>query len=562
MTSLDLPRDDILEVIGKNLGPDDLIDAGKRGPLDRLRQIESEPLPDTIYDVLVAAAAEIPGQRALNFFETGEKLTYGELVDQVNRMASGLSGFGISKGNHVGVMLNNLPSFPITWLALGRLGAVVIPINIRYTAPEIGYVLNDGDVEFLVIDAAYTALLDEIDSMPAALTQDRIAVQGGEGGAASFDDLLANGDPAFTPAELTGPDDLMNIQYTSGTTGFPKGCMLRHRYWVGTATVAARRDGVRYRNILAHQPYFYMDPQWMTLMAFLHRGTLFVANRPSASRFMDWVRAHRIHFCIFPEVVYRQPPDPRDGENDLRRVAIYGVRKSIHADLQRRFNVQAREAFGMTEIGSTLFVPLESTEMVGSGSCGIPAAFREIRVVDDDGNDVPQGEIGEMVVRGPNILLGYYNKPEATTDSFFGDWFRTGDLFRQDENGFLYIVGRKKDMIRRSSENIAAREVEAALMLMPEIDEAGVVPVPDDVRGEEVKAYVVLADGYGQDDAPPEKIIEHAREHLAVFKVPRYLEYRTEFPRTPSLKLKKGELIAEREDLRTGSWDAVEEVWR
>lgn len=276
---------------------------------------------------------------------------------------------------------------------------------------------------------------------------------------------------------------------------------------------------------------------------------------------MDWVRAHDIHFCIFPEVVYRQPPDPRDGKNDLRRVAIYGVRKSVHADLQQRFNVQAREAFGMTEIGSTLFVPLESTEMVGSGSCGVPAAFREVRVVDDDGNDVSRGEIGELVVRGPNILLGYYNKPEATADSFFGDWFRTGDLFQQDENGFLYIVGRKKDMIRRSSENIAAREVEAALMLLPEIDEAGVVPVPDDVRGEEVKAYVVLAEGYTQADAPPEKIIEHAGAHLAVFKVPRYLEYRTDFPRTPSLKLKKGELIAEKDDLRKGSWDALERAW-
>ncbi|MDD9925522.1 MAG: class I adenylate-forming enzyme family protein [Rhodospirillaceae bacterium] len=561
MTDLDRPRDDILDIIGKGVGPADLIDADRRGPLQRQRQIESEALPDTIYDILAEAAADIPDQLALHFFETGEKLTYRELLDAVDRLAGGLHAFGVRKGHHVGVMLNNLPSFPTTWLALGRLGAVVIPINIRYTPSEISYVLNDGDAEFLVIDGAYLPLLDDIDDLPQALTRDRIVVQGG-GTGRDFDSLLADGDPDLVPSERADPDDLMNIQYTSGTTGFPKGCMLRHRYWVGTATVAARRDGVRCPHILAHQPYFYMDPQWMTLMAFLQRGTLFVANRPSASRFMDWVRAHRIHFCIFPEVVYRQPPDPRDGDNDLRRVAIYGVRKSVHEDLQQRFNVQAREAFGMTEIGSTLFVPLESTEMVGSGSCGIPVAFREVRVVDDNGEDVPQGEIGELVVRGPNILLGYYNKPEATADSFFGDWFRTGDLFRQDENGFLYIVGRKKDMIRRSSENIAAREVEAALMLMPEIDEAGVVPVPDETRGEEVKAYVVLAEGYEQSDAPPEKIIGHAREHLAVFKVPRYLEYRTDFPRTPSLKLKKGELIAEKTDLRTGSWDALERIWR
>jgi len=558
MHSLDQPSSDILDIIGKNLSQDDLVDAHIRGPRQRLRQIESERLPDTIYDVLADAAVEIPNQLALHFFDTGEKLTYRELLDTVNRLASGLNRYGVRKGHHIGVMLNNLPSFPITWLALGRLGAVVIPINIRYTAPEVGYVLNDSDAEYLIIDNAYAALLEEIESLPAVLTADRIVVQGGED---SFNNLLELGDASFVPSELVGPEDLMNIQYTSGTTGFPKGCMLRHRYWVGTATVASRRDGVVYKNILAHQPYFYMDPQWMTLMAFLQRGTLFIANRPSASRFMDWVRAHHIHFCIFPEVVYRQPPNPKDGDNDLRRVAIYGVRKSVHADLQQRFNVQAREAFGMTEIGSTLFVPLEAVEMVGSGSCGVPAAFRECRVVDDDGKDVAVGDIGELVVRGPNILLGYYNKPAATAESFFDDWFRTGDLFRQDENRFLYIVGRKKDMIRRSSENIAAREVEAALMLMPEIDEAGVVPVPDEERGEEVKAYVVLADGYKQEDAPPERIIAHAREHLAVFKVPRYVEYRTDFPRTPSLKLKKGELIAEKEDLRAGSWDAVEEVW-
>jgi acyl-CoA synthetase (AMP-forming)/AMP-acid ligase II len=558
MHSLDQPSSDILDIIGKNLSQDDLVDAHIRGPRQRLRQIESERLPDTIYDVLADAAVEIPNQLALHFFDTGEKLTYRELLDTVNRLASGLNRYGVRKGHHVGVMLNNLPSFPITWLALGRLGAVVIPINIRYTAPEVGYVLNDSDAEYLIIDNAYAALLEEIESLPAVLTADRIVVQGGED---SFNNLLELGDASFVPSELVGPEDLMNIQYTSGTTGFPKGCMLRHRYWVGTATVASRRDGVVYKNILAHQPYFYMDPQWMTLMAFLQRGTLFIANRPSASRFMDWVRAHHIHFCIFPEVVYRQPPNPKDGDNDLRRVAIYGVRKSVHADLQQRFNVQAREAFGMTEIGSTLFVPLEAVEMVGSGSCGVPAAFRECRVVDDDGKDVAVGDIGELVVRGPNILLGYYNKPAATAESFFDDWFRTGDLFRQDENRFLYIVGRKKDMIRRSSENIAARAVAAALRLLPESDEAGVVPVPDEERGEEVKAYVVLADGYKQEDAPPERIIAHAREHLAVFKVPRYVEYRTDFPRTPSLKLKKGELIAEKEDLRAGSWDAVEEVW-
>ena len=147
-------------------------------------------------------------------------------------------------------------------------------------------------------------------------------------------------------------------------------------------------------------------------------------------------------------------------------------------------------------------------------------------------------------------------------ESFFGEWFRTGDLFRQDERGFHYIVGRKKDMIRRSSENIAAREVEVALMRMEAVEEAAVVAVPDPARGEEVKAYIILQDGFTPEDAPPEKILQHAEEYLAVFKVPRYVTYRDELPRTPSLKVKKVELKAEAEDLRLGAFDRVDGVWR
>jgi acyl-coenzyme A synthetase/AMP-(fatty) acid ligase len=274
------------------------------------------------------------------------------------------------------------------------------------------------------------------------------------------------------------------------------------------------------------------------------------------------VRAHRIHFCIFPEVVYRQPPDARDADNALRRVNVYGLRKSVHADLQRRFNVQARECFGMTEIGATLYTPLEADHMVGSGTCGIPGPWRECKVVDDDGNELARGEMGELVVRGPNIFLGYYEKPDANRESFFGDWFRTGDLFVQDADGWFYLVGRKKDMVRRSGENIAAREVESVLLGIDGIEDAAVVGVPDPERGEEVKAYVVLAEGLTAQELPPERITTLTAEQLAIFKVPRYVEYVAELPRTPSMKIAKGVLKSEKADLRAGSYDRVDGVWR
>jgi acyl-CoA synthetase (AMP-forming)/AMP-acid ligase II len=546
----------ILDIIGKGLTVADCVDAHFRTPEERQRQIESEPLPANIYTVLAEAAADVPDQVAWNFFEEGVVQTYCEVKAAVDRLSASLHELGISKGTHVGVMLPNVPQFPTTWLALGRLGAIMVPINDRYSPRELDYIVNDGDVEWLVIGADMLACLDGMEKRPEALDDSRVIVVGDAPGRAyhSFERVFADGDPDFVPAELPGLQDLMNIQYTSGTTGFPKGCMLRHFYWVGIAKVAARRDGLVYKNILAATPYYYMDPQWLTLMAFYHRGTLFAARRQSSSRFMEWVHKYKIHFCLFNEMFYRMPPAPYDRDNELRRVNVYGLRKAIHADLQVRFNTQAREAFGMTEVGTTLFMPLEASDMTGSGSCGVPCAFREARVVDENGVDVARGSIGELVVRGPNIMLGYYKKPDANKAAFFGEWFRTGDLFRQDEQGYFYIVGRIKDMIRRSGENISAREVEEVIARADGVSEVAAIGVPHETRGEEVKVYVVAKDPAAP--PAPDSLIAFARTQLAPFKVPRYVEFIEAFPRTPSEKIAKNVLKASKEDHRAGCWDA------
>ena len=242
MPDLENPHADILSLFGGKLTADDLIDADRRGPVARQRQLETEPLPDTIYDVFADAAAEIPEQTAWVFFEQDVHLTYAEALNRIDRLAAGLHAMGIGKGSHVGVMLDNGPAFPITWLALGRLGAVMLPINTRYTAPELEYVLNDGDAEFLIIDQGHLDLLDRVDTRPDALTPEHVIVHGGAAGTHDWDAVLASGSADFEPPAIVGPDDLMNIQYTSGTTGFPKGCLLRHRYWVGTSKVTARRE--------------------------------------------------------------------------------------------------------------------------------------------------------------------------------------------------------------------------------------------------------------------------------------------------------------------------------
>jgi crotonobetaine/carnitine-CoA ligase len=216
----------------------------------------------------------------------------------------------------------------------------------------------------------------------------------------------------------------------------------------------------------------------------------------------------------------------------------------------------------MTEVGSAMSMPYEATHMVGSGACGLPSAFRECRIVDQDGGDVPQGGVGELIVRGPGVTKGYFKKPEANHSAFLGDWFRTGDLFVQDEHGYYAIVGRLKDMIRRSGENIAAREVEAALVAIEGVEDAAAIAVPDATRGEEVKAYLVLKPGLTKATLRPGHILDELAKVLAPFKLPRYLEYVAALPKTPSEKIKKDALKAEKPDLRTDSWDEVEKRWR
>ncbi|MCU4179649.1 AMP-binding protein [Bosea sp. BH3] len=535
--------------------------------VERMRSnIEATALPRNLGAFVDERAATCGYQTLWTFFEQeeGGVASYAQAKAAIDRTAAGLHAAGVRMGTHVAVMLPNIPEFPVTWLALARLGAVMVPVNIGYTGRELDYVLTDSQAAHLVVHAsclpAYEALGDAAPLPKAAVFLIGDDAAAGADGYARIDANAASLPPDLPQPEL---DDLVNIQYTSGTTGFPKGCMLTHRYWLTISLVAAMRGGETEnpKNILAAQPFFYMDPQWLTLMAMRVGGQIFVARRASATRFLDWVRRYRIHYCLFPEIIYQQPPGPLDAENELKRVSIFGFNKEFHADFERRFGTVARESFGMTEVGSALFLPREAYHMIGSGSCGMVAPFREAQITDPDGNVVPDGEIGELCIRGPGIMQGYYRKPDANHAAFRGDWFRTGDLFWRDAQGFHYIVGRLKDMIRRSGENIAAREVEAALAEMPEVLEAAVVGVKDPARGEEVKAYVVLQPGVSASQASPERIFAHCKSRLAPFKTPRYLEYREALPKTPSEKIAKQKLIAEKPDLRAGSFDRVTNQW-
>jgi crotonobetaine/carnitine-CoA ligase len=531
-------------------------------PHQRRLAIEGAEIPRSVGDLLDQAAADCPDLPLWTFFDEGETASYEEVRQGSLRYGAALTQWGVRRGDHVAVMLPNVPEMPLCWLGLGRIGAVMVPVNTRYSPRELRYAIENSGASHLLIHSGLLATLGG--EMENALLAEAIGVVGGPATGAYVDwaARIAASDPEECPRPPIEPDDLLNIQYTSGTTGLPKGCMLSHRYWLTTGIVNAWRDGRRYGRILATTPFTYMDPQWLLLMTMYQRATLFVGRKQSASRFSSWLAEHRINFCLFPEAATKQPEAPHDSDNPVVRANIYGVRRSAHAMLEARYGLVAREAFGMTEIGSGLYMPMEAADMIGSGSCGIPSPFRETRIVDENDNEIAAGEIGELLVRGPGIFQGYYGNPEASNMALRGGWFHTGDLFRRDARGYHYIVGRKKDMIRRSSENIACREVEGVLRDMEDIEEVALIPVPDPIRGEEVKAYVTLRDGMVADEAMIGRIIDYAGSRLATFKVPRYLEFIDTMPRTTSFKVAKSELVAARDDHRIGSYDRVDRIWR
>ncbi|KOF14403.1 AMP-binding protein [Ensifer adhaerens] len=518
---------------------------------ERRARIESEPLPQNIAALVRAATSADEEKLLWHFLATDEKMTYRDLEPTLNRLAAGFARAGIGRGVHVAVMLPNIAAMPLSWLAIGMLGAVMVPVNNSYSKREVEYVIGNSEATFVITSGETLSLVEEVISAGATkLRVENVIVVGDdvERPHHSFSELVQT-DPSGLILPDVGHDDLLNIQYTSGTTGFPKGCMLTQRYWLSAGKVNAFRDGRAYRKIFASTPFYYMDPQWLLLMSLYQGATLIVEKRQSASRFMSWIRDNDIEFCLLPVLTLKQDPSPLDSQNKVIRANVYGVPTHLHTALEERFDLCAREAFGMTEIGPTLYVPIEATQMVGSGSCGIPCPFRECKIVDESGHEVAHGTVGELVVRGLGIMTGYYNNPQATQAAFRDGWFRTGDLFRQDAGGFFYIVGRIKDTIRRSGENIAAREVESVLLSCDLVSEAAAIPVKDPVRGEEIKAIIVWQEGISGVQDNLEALIDHCRGNLAPFKVPRYFETRQALPKTGSSKVAKHLLVAESEPL-------------
>ncbi|HEY0888626.1 MAG TPA: AMP-binding protein [Nocardioides sp.] len=500
-------------------------------------QMGQEPSVPTL-TALLARRAQDAGTR--EFLRFGEwSWSFAEIDAWTSRLAHRLIEVdGVQPGDRVAIMLPNVVHWPVVWLATLKAGAVAVPVNCGYQRADLAFVLRDSGARVVFTDAERSGLVTEVVHDDGELTGVRV-VDVADDGSEPF--------PDAAPAVPVSGGTLANLQYTSGTTGFPKACMLTHGYWVRLGWICSAVTGLGRDDVLiTSQPYSYMDPQWNTAVALTVGAPLVVLPRFSASTFMADVRRHGATFFYvlgsMPTLLFKQPPSPDDRENALRMVLCSGIPVALHAQLEERWGAPWREVYGMTESGIDLFSPFDDTAAVASGSLGGPVPTKQVRVVDphDPGDtDVPDGQPGELVVSGTPMMSGYWNRPDATAEVLRDGWLHTGDLVVRRPDGGIQLVGRIKDMVRRGGENVACVEVEAALERDDRVVTAAVVAEPDDTLGEEVKAFVQLAAGVPADRATAEQIVERAGRQLARFKVPRYVEFVTDFPRTPSERVSK-----------------------
>jgi acyl-CoA synthetase (AMP-forming)/AMP-acid ligase II len=501
--------------------------------------------PDMNWFAVLAHHATRTPDKAVTVFE-GATTTYGEMATRVAALAGGLHERGVGRGHVVGLLSYNCPEFLETLFAANYLGAIAMPINWRLAPPEVRYILEDSEARALVCDESLVGLAnDATKGMEAALLRACVSQPAPEGWAALAD---LRREPRRVSPEAVPADDVHRLMYTSGTTGHPKGVMLTHANlaWKNLAHVI--EFGFTGADLgLACGPLYHVGALDLTTTSLIAAGATTIIHRAfDAGAVVDELERSRVTTVwLAPAMVNAIMALPEIAGRDLSsvRVVINGGEKMpipLIERLQRTFpEAWFADAYGLTEtVSGDTFLDRDSV-VSKVGSVGRPCLYLELDIWDEEGRSVPAGERGEIVLRGPKVFKGYWQNPDATAAAFAGGWFHTGDIGVRDDDGYLYIVDRLKDMIVSGGENIAGSEVERVLYEHEAVLEAAVVGRPDDRWGEVPVAFVVLRPGA---TATAAALVEHCRARLARFKVPRDIAFLDALPRNPSGKVLKREL--------------------
>jgi crotonobetaine/carnitine-CoA ligase len=519
----------------------------------------------TVFDAFLATAHAAPDRAFLAvppaagraYHPGGVEFTYEQTRVETVRLRDRYAAAGYGHGHRVALLLENRPEFFFHFLALNALGAGVVPVNPDYRHDEMLYQLDHseadlavsidarvGDLEAVARERAKPLPVVSAERLPAALPRPGPPPRAGA--------------PAL--------DTEGGLLYTSGTTGRPKGCILTNFYylncgrWYRDLGGLVRFDWGRER-VYNPLPLYHVNCQGITAMAvLLSAGCLVLPERFSPARWWRDVAvtgATIVHYLgVVPPMLLNQPPSPDERAHRVRFGVGAGVEPELHEAFEKRFGFPLVEVWGMTETGR-LYADAEEPRQVATRAFGRPRGGFEARVVDEQDRDVPDGAEGELLVRwggpeGPRhgFFAGYLKNAEATAEAWRGGWFHTGDVVRRSGDGMLYFVDRKKNIIRRSGENIAAAEVEATLQAHEAVAQVAVLAVPDEVREEEVMACVVPAAGVAGDRALAEALADWCRARLAYFKAPGWVLFVPSLPTTGTQKVQKTQLFPRGEDPR------------
>jgi long-chain acyl-CoA synthetase len=494
---------------------------------------------------LLEARADAAPEKVFLFSEAdGRRFTYREFDAAVNRASHMLSAHGVGKGDVVSLLLPNSAEYVIAYFACFKLGALAGPVNSLLKTEEMVYVVGNSEAKLLLYSRQFEAQAAELRRGVKTLREALVFDDERAATAGRADEPGAWGETGLTR------DDEGIIIYTSGTTGKPKGCLLTHGNLLANARQIVEWLGFgEGERLLTIMPLFHMNAVSVTTLSALYAGgSTVTSTRFSASRFWQIISDYQVtsfgSVATMLSMLLKTYPDgvPEGLSTEQLRFAMCGS-APVPAEVMRRFeetfNCLVVEGYGLSESTCrSTFNPPDRRRR--PGSCGIPIG-NEMRVVDEEDRELPDGEAGEIVMRGENVFKGYFKNEEATAHAFRGGWFHTGDVGFRDADGFFHIIDRKSDMVIRGGENIYPREIDELLYKHPAVAEAAAFGVPDPLYGEDVAAFVVLKEGRA---ANGEEIADYCREHLADFKCPKTVRVVTSLPKGPTGKVLKRELQA------------------